>query len=149
MLLMDEIAGAKAQEVGQTEPTKLKITVRELLHTRVELEWRAAEEASQAVKAQVQEEQAQLQARRGGPTEGSLEVSLNTRGARGLGLFADQARSEERKLERMFKAAEEGFRTQRLFVLLDDRQALDLDEEIDVAGTGTATFLLLTPLQGG
>ncbi|WP_298308139.1 hypothetical protein [uncultured Erythrobacter sp.] len=76
-------------------------------------------------------------------------MSLNTRGARGLGLFADQARSEERKLERMFKAAAEAFRTQRLLVLLDDHQALNLNEEIDVAGTGIAIFLLLTPLQGG
>lgn len=142
MLLMDEIAGAKAQEVGQTEPTKLKITVRELLHTRVELEWRASNDWAQTMSQDVH-------ARRGGPTKGSLEVSLNKRGGQALGLFGDQAQSEEKNLERMFKTAEEAFKTQRLFVLLDDHQALDLDKEIDVAGTGTATFLLLTPLQGG
>lgn len=142
MLLIDEIAGAKAQEVGPAETTKLSISVRELIQMRVELEWRAAQERDQGVKSFVS-------ARRGGPGEGSVEKTLNAKGSASLGLFGGSALDQSAKIERLFKTAIEAFETQRLFVLLDDKQAQDLDEEVDVAGTGAATFLLLTPLQGG
>ena len=142
MLLIDEIAGAKAREVGPAETTKLTISVRELIQMRVELEWRAAQDRDQGVKSIVS-------ARRGGPGEGSVEQALNSKAGASLGLFGDSALDQSAKIERLFKTAIEAFETQRLFVLLDDKQAQDLDEEVDVARTATATFLLLTPLQGG
>ena len=46
-------------------------------------------------------------------------------------------------------AAERAFQDGRYFVLLNDRQAENLDETIDLARTTEVTFLLLTPLKGG
>jgi hypothetical protein len=37
----------------------------------------------------------------------------------------------------------------RFFILLDDRQAEHLDDELKLDQTGNVTFLQLTPLQGG
>lgn len=45
--------------------------------------------------------------------------------------------------------AEQAFVAGRYYLLLDDRQADDLDEAVDLDRTSEATFLLLTPLQGG
>lgn len=51
--------------------------------------------------------------------------------------------------ERMIEAAEQGFLRNRFFILLDDRQAEHLDDQLELDKTGEVTFLLLTPLQGG
>lgn len=139
MLLIDEIAGQDAQEVGRAGTGKLTITVRELLRMRVELEWRARTEPVTDLRARAQAQAA------------SHEARLN-RGAGGgvRGFFAsDPSTQPERHLERMCAAAEQAFHDQRIFVLLDDKQATSLDQVIEVAHTGAATFLLLTPLQGG
>ena len=37
----------------------------------------------------------------------------------------------------------------RFFILLDDRQAEHLDDQVELDRTANATFLQLTPLQGG
>lgn len=68
-----------------------------------------------------------------------------TSAERGFGsLFQDVT-----KRDAIAKAAEKAFLAGRFFLLLDDRQVEDLDEEIDLARTGAATFLLITPLKGG
>ena len=59
-------------------------------------------------------------------------------------MFQDAGRCED-----VVAAAEVSFVTGRYYLLLDDRQAVDLDEEIDLARTESATFLLITPLKGG
>ena len=120
MLLLDEIAGQSAKHVGEAQTSKLTISVRELLRMRVELEWRAAQERT-----------------------------MNTGAYRDLQMFSEPHDQDAKRLERMFENAEKAFQAQRLFVLLDDKQARDLDEQVDVERTGAATFLLLTPLQGG
>jgi hypothetical protein len=64
---------------------------------------------------------------------------------RGFGsLFQDVTRRDA-----VAEAAEKAFLAGRFFLLLDDHQAEDLDEEIDLARTGAATFLMITPLKGG
>lgn len=44
MFLVDEIAGREAQKIGPAKTEKLTISVRELLHIRVELELSARQE---------------------------------------------------------------------------------------------------------
>jgi hypothetical protein len=51
--------------------------------------------------------------------------------------------------DRMVEAAEQGFLRNRFFILLDDRQAEHLDDQLELDRTGNVTFLQLTPLQGG
>lgn len=79
----------------------------------------------------------------------TVEAQLNTASLATLGLFAEPQKAEARKLEPMLQTAETAFLEQRIFILLDDRQAENLDEMVDVKRTATATFLLLTPLKGG
>ncbi len=64
---------------------------------------------------------------------------------RGFGILFDRGDTREA----IAAAAEQAFVAGQYFLLLDDRQALSLDEEIDLTRTGTATFLLVTPLKGG
>ncbi|WP_156139421.1 hypothetical protein [Sphingomonas sp. 35-24ZXX] len=139
MLLIDEIAGQDVRQVGHAPAGKLTMTVRELLHARVELEWhdriKPAEDLHAGGRAAPESHEARLN--RG--TEG---------GVRGFFVGGDCAVPERRR-ERMCAAAEQAFLDQRIFVLLDDRQAESLDQVIEVDRTGAATFLLLTPLQGG
>lgn len=136
MLLIDEIAGNDAKEVGHAPTTKLTISVRKLLHMRVELEWQ--------VRDKTRERKGDALPK----TSNTREQRLNTSAiSAGLGLFADT--SEAQKLDQMFAIAEQAFVDQRVLVLLDNRQVQSLDEVVDVKHTATATFLLLTPLQGG
>jgi len=136
MLLIDEIAGCDAEEIGSVETRKPTISVRELVRMRVELEWKAR-------KTQVKRPDKQNQNQ-----SNMIELRLNAgTTSAGLGLFATMTEGEE--LEQLWGVAEQAFSDQRLFVLLDNSQAKDLEEVVDVASTASATFLLLTPLQGG
>lgn len=139
MLLIDEIAGQDVRPVGRAPAGKLTITVRELLLMRVELEWRDRNEPIADLHA-------------GGHVAPDLHEARLNRGTEGgvRGFFVGESCAvPERRLERMCAAAEQAFLDQRIFVLLDDRQAENLDQVIEVERTGAATFLLLTPLQGG
>ena len=138
MFLVDEIAGREAQKIGPAKTEKLTISVRELLHIRVELELSARQEFVHSVHEQYERD----------PSK-TVEAQLNTASLATLGLFAEPQKAEARKLEPMLQTAETAFLEQRIFILLDDRQAENLDEMVDVKRTATATFLLLTPLKGG
>ena len=112
-------AGAAPVTVGAARFARPSATVREIIRARAELHWEAAREAAV------------------GPQTDPVE--------RGFGaLFGKLDRCDE-----VVAAAEEGFLAGRYFLLLDDRQVDDLDEEVDLARTGAATFLLITPLKGG
>lgn len=139
MLLIDEIAGQDVRQVGRAPAGKLTMSVRELLHARVELEWHDRSAPAGDLRGANQ------------AAPGSHEARLNRRTEGGVrGFFMDGSCAvPERRLERMCAAAEQAFLDQRIFVLLDDRQAESLDQVIEVERTGSATFLLLTPLQGG
>jgi hypothetical protein len=131
----DEFLGG-TMPVGRIDFVHRVITVRQLIHERVRLEQeRLAERrrSGQPLTIDITPEEARLnQAERPSPLAAAM-------------LDADAAPGAQARA----RTAEQAFAAGRFFVLLDDRQAEDLDEVIDLAATTTATFLLLTPLRGG
>ena len=128
MFLTDEIGG-EIYSVGEVRFHKPVITVRELIGARVDLE---------------------LEAHREREGVSSRELQLN--GADKVlrrSLFLACRGGESPARDRMIETAEQGFLCNRFFILLDDRQAEHLDDELELDKTGTVTFLQLTPLQGG
>jgi len=120
-----EDAMCEPQTIGNARFSAPTITVREVIRARVELYLEALREQH--------------------PGQGSADVM---EGGRGFGntMFDDRA---GRNRDRIVADAEQGFVDRRYFLLLDDRQAEHLDQEIDLAATTAATFLLITPLRGG
>lgn len=145
MLLVDEIAGER-QVLGDAAFTRPVISVRELVQARIELELEAAEDAR---LDKLRRSRAAIAEHARGYA-GTPEVRLNgaEKGFR-AGLFTPAGCERLPERETLFRVAEEGFTANAFFVLLDDRQADSLDELIEIDRTGEATFLLLTPLQGG
>ena len=145
MLLVGEVAGER-QMLGRAEFGKLAISVRELLHARIDLELeRARDERHQKLRLS---RAAAAEHARG--YAGTREWRLNgpAKTCR-PNLFVPPAGDRLPDREALLGTVEEAFCANRFFVLLDDRQAESLDEMIEVERTGEATFLLLTPLQGG
>lgn len=128
LMILDDMMG-DTEFVGTARFEVPKITVRALIRARVELHL---------------EQMRQI-------TGGDTAAQTDCRGGRGFGAqmpgFDDP--DSRGRIDRLIEAAEDGFVTGRYFLLLDDRQAEALDEEIDLAATSEATFLLLTPLKGG
>ncbi len=145
MLLIDEVGGERLVR-GKAPRLRPSITVRELIHTRVDLELEAATDALEAqfMAARAAEEEA------ANGLSGSREWRLNgpEKGLRAT-LFTPCKTGTLPQRDRLLDAAEQGFLDNSFFVLLDDRQADSLDQVIELDRTGEATFLLLTPLQGG
>lgn len=131
----DEFLGG-AMPVGRMDFTRPTITVRELIHERVRLELeREAERRRSAGNAAIPIT----------PEEARLNLALRP-SPLAAAMFDDpDAPGAQAKV----RLAERAFAEGRYFVLLDDRQADDLDEVIDLAATSQATFLMLTPLKGG
>lgn len=129
-ILFDEHLG-QVHPAGEIRFPKARASVRELIRARVELE---VERQGDKVVAR-------------GPAE---SAPGGDRGAYGFGSIFLRVRGKQSgDLESLVEEAERGFALGRYFILLDDRQAESLDDEIDLDRTGEATFLLLTPLQGG
>lgn len=122
----DEFAG-NPKSFGRLDFAGQRITVRELIHERVREEMDRLGEQRKVGSSQV------------APT--GAEARLNASRV----LTTSKTSSRAVQLE----TAERAFQRNEYFVLLDDRQAVDLDEVIDLDATSNATFLLLTPLQGG
>jgi hypothetical protein len=135
-ILFDEHLGQfhPAGEISFSRPTT---TIRELIRARIELEVERTRDKLGELKGLVK--------------PGPVEVALNgDRGAYGFAsLFLDPANGGRLDVDKLAHEAEEAFLKGRYFLLLNDRQAESLDEVIDLAHTGEATFLLITPLQGG
>jgi len=145
MLLVDEVAGER-QVLGQAEFGKLAMSVRELLHARIDLELeRTRDERHEALRLS---RAAAAEHARG--YAGTREWRLNgpTKTYRPA-LFVPPGDEPVPDREALFGTVEEAFCASRFFVLLDDRQAESLDEMIEIDRTGEATLLLLTPLKGG
>lgn len=51
--------------------------------------------------------------------------------------------------KKQFERALEGFESNRILILINERQAESLDEEFTIASGTSVTFLRLTPLVGG
>ena len=137
MLLTDEIGG-KVYSVGEVCLNKPVITVRELIGVRVDLELEAHRDREADARS------------RALPGISSHELQLNgVEKALRPSIFHACRSGEPFARDRMIEAAEQGFLRNRFFILLDDRQAEHLDDQLELDKTGEVTFLLLTPLQGG
>jgi hypothetical protein len=137
MLLTDEIGG-EVYSVGEVRLHKPVITVRELIGVRVDLEIEAHCAREADIRGRVS------------PDISSHALQLNGEDkASRPSIFHASRTGEVPARDRMIKAAEQGFLRNRFFILLDDRQAEHLDDPVQLEKTGNATFLQLTPLQGG
>ena len=137
MLLTDEIGG-EVYSVGELRLHKPVITVRELIGVRVDLEIEAHCAREADIRGRVSQDIS------------SHELQLNGEDkASRPSIFHTSRTGEVPARDRMIKAAEQGFLRNRFFILLDDRQAEHLDDPVQLDKTGNATFLQLTPLQGG
>ena len=141
-ILFDEHLG-QVHPAGEVRFTKATATIRDLIRARVELEVeRARDQTGFALASQ----KSSL------VVPGEVETALNgDRGAYGLGAMFMRVGDDtgRHRLDKLIANAEEGFALGRYFILFDQHQAEGLDEVIDLDKTGEATFLLLTPLQGG
>ncbi len=141
-ILFDEHLG-QVHPAGEVRFPRATATIRDLIRARVELEIERARDQSQLA----------LSSQKGALiVPGKVETALNgDRGAYGLGaLFMRSDQPDGRfQFDRLVADAEAGFSLGRYFILFDQHQADSLDEVIDLDKTGEATFLLLTPLQGG
>lgn len=141
-ILFDEHLG-QVHPAGEVRFPKATATIRDLIRARVELEIERSRDQSQLA---LESQRSKL------IVPGEVETALNgDRGAYGLGALFMRAAADEGRhnLDRLVADAEEGFSLGRYFILFDRHQAEGLDEVIDLERTGEATFLLLTPLQGG
>lgn len=140
-ILFDEHLG-QCYPAGEVQLPNAKATVRDIIRARVELELERDEDRR---KTELETKRAAL------VRPGEVETALNgDRGAYGLGsLFLSYPKSKRANVDAFVRQAEAAFESGRYFLLLNDRQAESLDEEIDLGRTSEATFLLITPLQGG
>jgi hypothetical protein len=137
MLLTDRIGG-EAYSVGEVRFHKPVITVRELIGVRVDLELEARRDRVAEIRSRAM------------PEISSRELQLNgAEKALRPSMFLACGGGKSLARDRMIEAAEQGFLRNRFFILLDDRQAEHLDDQLELDKTGEVTFLLLTPLQGG
>jgi hypothetical protein len=137
MLLTDEIGG-EVYSLGEVRLHKPVITVRELIGVRVDLELEAHRERAADLRSRTM------------PDVSSRELQLNgAEMAFRPSMFSACRGGEQLARERMIEAAEQGFLRNRFFILLDDRQAEYLDDQLELDKTGKVTFLQLTQLQGG
>lgn len=130
-ILFDEHLGT-CHPVGELRSPSTTLTVRDLIRARVELEL----------------ERAQAQFR---PEPSDPVRRLNRHGGlSGFGsAFLNRNLGPEEQADKLVAEAEAAFVAGRYFLLLGDRQAEALDEPLHLGTTGEATFLLITPLQGG
>lgn len=141
-ILFDEHLG-QVHPAGEVRFPKATATIRDLIRARVELEVERTRDAAGDALASKLEKLI---------VPGPVEKALNgDRGVYGLGamFMCVEGEGGSARLDKLIANAEEGFSLGRYFILFDQHQAEGLDEVIDLDKTGEATFLLLTPLQGG
>ena len=116
------------------------LTPRTLIAERVRIEWEA-QEAERVAKAREDE----ARAARGAPP--LVDIAMMRR----LNPFRS-AQAKEGKpitLESVTALALDGFLRNAFFLVVDGRQATDIDEAIPLKPTSDVTFVRLLPLQGG
>jgi hypothetical protein len=138
MLFLDELNG-KSVTIGEPHFPSLRVTVRDLIRARVELE------VERSTQQTVSARRLQL-----GAALNDKEHS-NSQHVFGPGMLFGSLQKSTAPIhvDELVALAEEGFAKSRFFLLLGNSQAESLDEEIDVTQTAEVLFLLLTPLQGG
>ena len=127
LTIRDETLGGESARAWDLEVTTERLTVRELIRSRVYQEVQDYNrQRGQVFQGLVQPEEA--------------EKTLN-----GWKLKKPRLLDWKRQYER----AVEAFESNRILILVNDRQAESLDEELVIEPQMTVTFLRLTPLVGG
>jgi hypothetical protein len=127
LTIRDETLGGESTRAWDLEVTTERLTVRELIRSRVYQEVQDYnQQRGQVFQGLVQPEEA--------------EKTLN-------GWKLKKPRLLDWK--RQFERAIEAFESNRILILVNDRQAESLDEELIIEPQMTVTFLRLTPLVGG
>jgi hypothetical protein len=136
LVLFDERLG-QIHTIGRFSLEKTRLSVRDLIRLRVELELERETER----RALAGTDRCEFR----NPTE----ALLNAVGAGSGSWIIPPGIPEQRNLDQLIDEAERAFVAGRNYILLGNCQAEELDQKIDLEGTAEATFLLLTPLQGG
>jgi hypothetical protein len=127
LTIRDETLGGESARAWDLEVTTERLTVRELIRSRVYQEVQDYNrQRGQVFQGLVQPEEA--------------EKTLN-------GWKLKKPRLLDWKQQ--FDRAVEAFESNRILILVNDRQAESLDEELVIESQMTVTFLRLTPLVGG
>jgi hypothetical protein len=127
LTIRDETLGSESARAWDLEVTTEWLTVRELIRSRVYQEVQDYNrQRGQVFQGLVQPEEA--------------EKTLN-------GWKLKKPRLLDWKQQ--FDRAVEAFESNRILILVNDRQAESLDEELVIESQMTVTFLRLTPLVGG
>jgi hypothetical protein len=127
LTIRDETLGGESARAWDLEVTTERLTVRELIRSRVYQEVQDYNrQRGQVFQGLVQPEEA--------------EKTLN-------GWKLKKPRLLDWKQQ--FERAVEAFESNRILILVNDRQAESLDEELVIEPQMTVTFLRLTPLVGG
>jgi hypothetical protein len=127
LTVRDETPGSPSARAWALEVAAERLTVRELIRSRVYQEVQDYNrQQGQVFNGLVQPEEA--------------EKTLN-----GWKLKTPRRLDWKRQIER----AVEAFEANQVLILVNDRQAESLDEEVVVGPDTTVTFLRLTPLVGG
>jgi hypothetical protein len=127
LTIRDETLGGESLRAWALEVTTERLTVRELIRSRVYQEVQDYNrQRGQVFQGLVQPEEA--------------EKTLN-------GWKLKKPRLLDWK--RQFDRAVEAFESNRILILVNDRQAESLDEELVLESQMTVTFMRLTPLVGG
>jgi len=127
LTIRDETLGGESARAWDLEVTTERLTVRELIRSRVYQEVQDYNrQRGQVFQGLVQPEEA--------------EKTLN-------GWKLKKPRLLDCKQQ--FDRAVEAFESNRILILVNDRQAESLDEELVIEPQMTVTFLRLTPLVGG
>jgi len=127
LTILDETTSGNVLRRLELEITQEMLTVRELIARRVHDEVAAYNE------------------RQGGVFQGLVQPTESEKVLNGYRLRPQHLIDAEQQVYRALEA----FQQNGFFVLVNDRQAESLDEEVWLGEGATASFLKLTPLVGG
>jgi len=127
LTILDETASGSIISRLEVEITQEMLTVRELIARRVH------------------DEVAAYNARQTGVFSGLVQPTESERVLNGYRLHHAKLIDAEQQTYRALEA----FQNNRFFLLVNDRQAESLDEEVWLGAGATASFVKLTPLVGG
>jgi hypothetical protein len=135
LTIRDETGSGKVTNQLSLDVLDETITVRELIRSRV---YQEVDEHNRRVRTANAE---------GVPFNGlvtptAMEKQLNSR-------RVGKPQAKEIDWKKQFETACDAFDRNGFFILVDDRQAENLDDEIALQATSTVSFVKLTPLVGG
>lgn len=133
--IRDETVGGKITHELTLDLLNETITVRELIRSRV---YQEVDDHNRRVRA-ANSENVPFN---GMVTPTAIERQLNSP-------RVGHARVKEIDWKKQFEVACEAFERNGFFILIDDKQAESLDEQLALRANSTVSFVKLTPLVGG